>query len=165
MKCIIDNNKGLTLMEVIAVMVLVGILTAAVGTGLVQVVQGMIFSKMNAVTIQKGQIAMTKLVKEFTNINISAITTADATSITFASVKNGESGAHTVTLSGSTITFDGDVLTDQVDSFILRYYDNYDSTAQTTWQSSRRIIEITLRLKGADDVVTEFTERVKPRNL
>jgi len=165
MKCIIDSEKGFTLMEVIVVMILVSIIAVAAGTGLVQVVQGMVFTKMNAVTIQKGQIAMTKLVKEFNNINISAITAADDKSITFTSVKNGVSSPHTVTLAGSTITFDGDVLTDQVNSFTLKYYDNYDSTGQTTWQSSRRIIEITLGLKGADDVVSQLQERVKPRNL
>lgn len=165
MRSILGKNSGFTLVEMIAVMVLVGILTAVVGTGSVQMVRGMIFTKMNAVTIQKGQMTMTKLVKEFTNINIGGITAADATSITFSSVKGGTVGTHTVMLSGNTVTFDGDILTDQVDHFSLGYYDNFDGAAQTTWRSSRRIIEITLGLKGADDVVTVFRERVKPRNI
>ena len=59
---------------------------------------------------------------------------------------------------------DDDILTDQVSGFELKYYDNYDSTGETTWQPSRRIIEITLKLKGADDVISEFKARVKPRN-
>lgn len=161
----INKQKGFTLIEIIFVLIIVGIMVAVGGLGLVHVVKGMIFTKMNAATTQKGQIAMTKLVKEFSNINISSITAANATSISFTSTKNDVNSPHTVMLSGSTITFDGDIVTDQVNSFTLNYYDNYDSTAQTTWQSSRRIIEITLKLTGADGVQSEFKERVKPRNL
>jgi len=167
MKCIIDTKKGFTLLEVIVVLILAGITAAVAGMGLVQVVQGMVFTKMNAVTIQKGQIAMAKLVKEFSNI--SAVTSDSAKtndkSIEFTSVKNSVSDSHMVAFSGSKITFDGDDLTDQVNNFTLYYYDNYDSAGRITWQSSRRIIEITLGLKGANNVISEFKERVKPRNL
>jgi len=105
-------------------------------------------------------------------MRISSVTTADATSITFGFVKVDVVTNLPVTSSrtveftgGSTITYDGvDILTDQVSEFGLKYYDNYDTDGQTTWQSSRRIIEITLKLKGADDVISEFKARVKPRN-
>ncbi|PKN20638.1 MAG: hypothetical protein CVU71_02305 [Deltaproteobacteria bacterium HGW-Deltaproteobacteria-6] len=166
MKYIFRTEKGFSLLEMIIVMMMIGIMAALAALGYVQVVKGMVFTKMNAATTQKGQIAITKLVKEFANISISSISAASGTSITFQTVKNGASSpSTTVTVSGSTITFGGDVLTDQVSGFTLNYYDNYDSTAQTTWQSSRRIIEIAIRLTGADGVVSEFTARVKPRNL
>lgn len=165
MKRTFKTEKGFTLLEVIVVLIMVGIMAAVAGIGYVQVVKGMLFTKMNAATIQKGEIAITKLVKEFNNMNISSVTAADATSITFSSVKDAVSSSHTVATAGSTITYDGHVITDQVHEFSLKYYDNYDSLAQTTWQSSRRIIEITIKLKGADDVVSEFKARVKPRNL
>jgi len=165
MKRLNDSKKGFTIIEVVVVMLLVSIIGVSTALLYVYVIQGMLFSKMNATTIQKGQIAVTKLVKEFSNINISSITAAGETSITFTSVKAGVEDTHTVMLSGSTITYDGDVVTDQVSSFSMKYYDNYDSTAQTTWQSSRRIIEITLRLVGAEGVITTpFVVRVKPRN-
>lgn len=150
----------------IIVMMMIGIMAAMAGVGYVQVVKGMIFTKMNAATTQKGQIAITKLVKEFANISISSISAASGTSITFQTVNSsGTSPSTTVTISENTLTYGGDVLTDQVSGFALNYYDNYDSTAQTTWQPSRRIIEITLSLTGADGVVSEFKARVKPRNL
>lgn len=174
----IITQKGFSLVEIIVVMILVGIVAAVAGIGYVQVVKGMVFTKMNAVTVQKGQITIAKLVKEFSNINISSITAIPANppdvfnSITFTTVKNGIISPNTtVTISGSTITYGGDVLTDQVSAFTLNYYDNYDSTSVTqptgfgTWQSSRRIIEITLTLTGADGVPSVFTARVKPRNL
>ncbi len=161
-------NKGFTLIEMIAVLILVGILAATAGLGMVQAVQGMIFAKMNAATIQKGQIAMTKLVKEFNNI--SAVTAATSTSINFTSYKDGVSDSHTVARSGNTLTFDGDPITDQVSGFSLNYYNNFNDTTPfiydpATWGSARRIIEITLQLTGAGNAVSEFKERVTPRNL
>ncbi|MBP7764805.1 MAG: prepilin-type N-terminal cleavage/methylation domain-containing protein [Syntrophaceae bacterium] len=160
----ICEKKGFTLLEVLVVLILAAVLAAAAVFGYVQVVKGTLFTKKNAATIQKGQVTITKLVKEFNNINISSITAAGPTSITFTSIKNAVPGAHTVSFSGNTITYDDDILTDQVSGFELKYYDNYDSTGETTWQPSRRIIEITLKLKGADDVISEFKARVKPRN-
>jgi prepilin-type N-terminal cleavage/methylation domain-containing protein len=170
MRLFISTKKGFSVLEMIVVMLLVGSMAALAGVGYVQVVRGMLFTKMDAATIQKGELAITKLIKEFNNINISSIDpgTTNATSITFISVKDIGPSSHTVALSGDTVIFDGDILTDQVSDFSMKYYDNFDSTSETTygttWQSSRRIIEITLKLKGADDVISEFKARVKPRN-
>lgn len=159
-----NTSKGFTFLEVIIVIVLVGIIAAAAGLGYVKVVKGILFTKMNASTIQKGQITIMKLVKEFTNISISSITAANSTSITFKTVKNGESGSPVkVTLSGNEVTFGGDVLTDQVSEFTLKYYT--DSQTETTVLTAIRMIEITLKLTGADGVISEFKARAKPRNL
>jgi hypothetical protein len=62
------------------------------------------------------------------------------------------------------LKYGDDTLTDQVVDFKLAYYDDYNSVGLTTWSTKRKIIEITLKLKGADDVVSEFKARVKPRN-
>ena len=163
MKCSNGTNSGFTLVELIVVMVLVSIIAAVIGIGLVHVVQSMVFTKMNAVTIQKGQITITKLIKEFNNI--SDVTAASAISITFASYKDGVSGSHTFARSGNNITFDGDIITDQVSDFSLNYYDNFNTPPQSTWQASRKIIEIKLKLTGAGNLVSQFQERVRPRNL
>lgn len=145
-------------------MVLVGIIAAAAGMGYVKAIKGMLFTKMNASTIQKGQITITKLVKEFTNVSINSITAASATSITFKTVKKGAPGDPvTVTLAGNKVTFSGDVLTDQVSGFTLKYYS--DTQTETAVLSAIRVIEITLKLTGAEGVISEFKARVKPRNL
>ncbi len=164
------RNKGFSLIEMIAVLILVGIIASTAGLGMVQAVQGMIFAKMNAATVQKGQIAMTKLVKEFNNISAVDQANTNGTSITFTSYKDGVSDSHTVARSGNTLTFDGDPLTDQGSGFTLNYYNNFNDAAPflydpATWGSARRIIEITLQLSGAGNAISEFKERVTPRNL
>ena len=58
------EQKGFTLIEVIVVLVLVGILAAMAGTGLVAGVQGYLMASENAEISQKAQIAMTRLGRE-----------------------------------------------------------------------------------------------------
>ncbi|MDP2645544.1 MAG: hypothetical protein Q8P24_11450 [Desulfobacterales bacterium] len=163
MKRKIIQEIGFTLVEITAVLMITGIVALAAGTGAVKVVEAMVFTRINATTIQKAQFAMKKLAKEFNNI--SAVNAATANSLTFTSYHAGISGSYTVALSGGTVTFAGDTLTDQVSAFALSYYDTYDGTAQTTWQPSRRIIGIDLSLTGANNVVSQFQARVAPRNL
>ena len=179
--CIINKQKGFTLLEIIVVMILVSIVVSVAGLGIVRVVQGMVFTKTNAATTQKGQIVMTKLIKEFNNISAVDATASDAehTMITFTSVKKESSELayrkHTVQWlrNGNVVTYitydtdDSsveDVLTDQVSDFTLQYLDIYNS-ASSTWKPSSRIIEITLKLTGANDVPSVFTARVRPRNV
>ena len=158
-----EKEKGFTLLEVIVVLIIVEVIAVVAGMGIVSVVEGFIFTKMNAATVQKGQIAMARLFKECNNI--SAVTAAGATSITFDAYKNGVLASHTVALSGNTITFDGDIVADQVSGLDIGYYDSHNSAKQSTWAATRRIIEITIGLTGASGVVSEFRERVTPRNL
>ncbi len=183
MRCLLYSRKGFTLLEVILAMVLVGIIAAvAASIGLPRVMQGVIFTKMNANTTQKGQIAITKLVKEFNNISAVDGAATDGSMITFTAVKK-QGGAlvyykyrvkwypEEKVVKYTSYNEDGsikdeDVLTDQVSGFTLNYYGyNIYSTPQTTWQSSSRVIEITLTLTGANDVPSEFTARIRPRNV
>ncbi len=166
----IVSKKGFTLVEIIVVMVLVGIMGTLALMGIMPVVQGMLFTKTNADTLQKGQITMTKLVREFNNIN-SVVAGSGPASITFTSIKNGSEGTRSVMFSGNKIYYNdtggtqGDILTDQVSGFKLHYYKINSTADQGTWMSSSRIIEIELTLKGADSVESRFMVRVRPRNI
>jgi len=157
------KNKGFTLIEVIIVLTMVGIIATAAGIGIVSIVQGFVFAKGNVALVQKGQVTMAKLMKELNNV--SSVSAAGPESISFSSYRAGVLYDHTLAMAGNTITYDGDILTDQVDSFELGYYDAHDGAHETTWTSTRRIIEFTIALNGADGVVIEFTKRVRPRNL
>ena len=63
-----SNEQGFTLIEVIVTLVLVGITAALAGMWIVSIANGYIFAKMNASTIQKGQLAMARISKELSAI-------------------------------------------------------------------------------------------------
>ena len=160
------DEKGLTLIEVIVTLVLVGITAALAGMWIVSVANGYIFAKMNMGTTQKAQLAMTRLTKEFKAI--SAVTAWPAGGITYtrADISSGSLAGQTVLLSGSVLQLNGNTLTDGVSAFTLAYCDNTSCAASWT-DATSRFIEITLTLTGADNVqsTSTFTQRVAPRNL
>ncbi len=152
------NNRGFTLIEVIASLVLVGIIGAIAGMLLVQISKGFVFSKKTATTAQKGQITISRLVKEFSAIT--SISSGTATSITFT---RDPGVTHTISWAGANnpLLISTDILTDNVNSFNLEYYDSYnDPSPSTAYLPSTAMIEITLELKGADDIPSEFVNRV-----
>lgn len=163
------NKKGFTLIEVIVTLVLVGITAALAGMWLVSVVNGYLFTKMNASTVQKAQLALTRLSKEFSAI---AVTSSSGTGITYTRTDSALNPVTiTVSLAGNELKINenntGDnTLTDNVSAFTLTYCDSPDSTScPSTWSSTSRIIEITLTLTGADNTTSTFVQRVTPRNL
>ena len=162
----LSDSNGFTLIEVIVSLVLAGIIGAVAVMGTVSFVKGYVFTKMNAATAQKGQIALIRIVKE---LNVAgAVSSGTAASITFQSYKYGVAGTHTISWAGTVndpLLLDGDILVDQVSNFVLAYHDTYNSASQSSWSSSGKIIEFTLSIQGADNVSSPFTGRIVPRNL
>lgn len=99
------HQSGFTLIETIVVLVMVGIMAAVAGMGLIQITQGYIFSRLNAATAQKGQIAMARITKELGTIT--SVTAATANSITYLSndgnTRTGQSC--TIDFSGANLRF------------------------------------------------------------
>jgi len=173
-----SDEKGFTLIEVIVTLVLVGIMAALAGMWIVSVANGYVFAKMNASTVQKAQLAMTRLTKEFGAI--SSVTSADSGQITYTRTDNTLALVPvTVSLSGNALQINmnntgGNTLTDTVSGFTLRYCSNSELNQATcprdTWEPSgatepSRIIEITLTFMGANDTPSTFVQRVTPRNF
>jgi prepilin-type N-terminal cleavage/methylation domain-containing protein len=152
------NNHGFTLIEVVVSLVLVGIIGAIVGMLLVQISKGFVFSKKTAATAQKGQITISRLVKEFSSIT--SISSGTATSITFT---RDPGVTHTISWAGANnpLLIATDIVTDNVNSFNLQYYDSYnDPSPSPSYLPSTAMIEITLELKEADYIPSEFINRV-----
>jgi len=172
------SNKGFTLIELIVTLILAGIIIAAVGIGIAHVTQGFLFTKENAATLQKGQMAVSRISLELKRASIIS-DASTATSITFDSYKNAD--GQTPTLETRVIRLNGDnveivdgsgtshILTDRAaagDGLTFRYYVHHnDPEASQSLPKSAKIIVITLRLAAADGVVKTFTDRVRPRNL
>lgn len=167
MNSVAKNKDGFTMIEIIAVLAIVGILGALTIISAGRIIQGFLFTRINADTTQKGHIALNRLTKEFTNIISVDTATTNATSIDFSSSSyiDGTPGAHNVSLAGTTLVLDNDILTDNVNSFSLAYFDTFDSAKKTTWDDNKKIIEITLSLNSANDNVSTFITRVNPRNI
>jgi prepilin-type N-terminal cleavage/methylation domain-containing protein len=168
-----SDEKGFTLIEVIVTLILVGITAALAGMWIVSVANGYLFVKMNMDTLQKSKLAVARLTKEFTGIDSVNIIGTNGGQITFN--RWDESVAVlvpvTVSLSGNTLQLNvnntgNNTLTDSVNTFSLTYCDSPTSTnCPSTWSTTSRLIEITLKLTGANNILSTFTWSVTPRNL
>ncbi|HQP25955.1 MAG TPA: type II secretion system protein, partial [Smithellaceae bacterium] len=76
-------QRGFTLLEVIVTLILVGILAAIGGMGIVQAVKGYMMVRQNSVTTQKAQLAMSRITRELVEmINVPANATSTVLPIT-----------------------------------------------------------------------------------
>ena len=161
------GQAGFTLIELLLSLVLVGILVSLGGMGVVSIIQGYVFTRLNAATAQKAQVALSRLDREL--IHGSAVTSGTGTSITFECVKEGGTVTRTVSWSGvagEPLYLGGDILVDGARSFNLGYYDAPDGAKQSTWTAgSSRLIEVSLVMSAADGGDLTFTTRVIPRDL
>jgi prepilin-type N-terminal cleavage/methylation domain-containing protein len=150
--------NGFTLLEIILSLILLGIIGAVAGMGFVSITQGFIIAKRNAETVQKGQMAITRLIEELGSISTQAVSATTQTSITY--VFNGET--HTISWDGvndSTLLLNGqNILMDHVSSLQLTYHNSYDSAA-AQFSPNTRIIEMRLSLNCSSGVVKTFVNR------
>jgi len=155
------NKKGFTLIEIITSLIIIMIISVIAGMGLLEISKGYIFYKKNSTTAQQGQIAMTRLKKEISNIM--SVTSGTATSITFTRSSDPPlRPSHTISWAGgnSPLLMGGDTLVGPVTSFNLTYCNSYNSCSSPNHSSTTSIIEITLQLKGAEDTPINLIDRV-----
>ena len=167
-------QAGFTLIEMIMAMTLMGFMAAAVGMGIVNVIDGYMSSRAASTVAAKGQLALLRLSREFRVI--SSVTSASATSITFVAFHGYNADGslnnktYTVTQTGDLVTLnDGggnnDTLVDKVAALSFAYFDTYTGAAETTWAATRKVVEVTLTLEGPGNDLFAFTTRVVPRNI
>jgi len=156
MKAIKLGYSGFTLIELITAIVIVAILSVIAGMGLVQIANGFVFAKKNAIASQQGQIALTRLAKEFSAIQ--SISSATATSITYTRTP-GETHTVSWTTENQPVTIDGDTLIGNVKSFSLTYYSTYNASG-SPYSATTPVIEIALEIKGYMDTTLRFVDRV-----
>jgi prepilin-type N-terminal cleavage/methylation domain-containing protein len=165
------NKKGFTLIEVIVSLVLIGIMAAIAGMGLVKIAEGYVFAKQNAETAQKAQIAIARIVKELGAVcpppstsGCLGITAASGTSVTYTRAESSISPTpvtNNIMLSGSTVKIGllgaETTLIDGVTGFTLAYFNAAGTDSIATPANIRRI-DITLTLSGANNTSMPFNK-------
>lgn len=150
-----NGQKGFTLIEVIATLIIVGILAVLGGMGIVQAVKGYMTVKENSATTQKYQMAMSRINREIGEMM--TVSSASTNSILYMTGINNCVGTDCVRTIGldngavkiafgtnATLAANGDILLDNVTSFNIKYYQgasNFDSwpTGQDDKLSSVRV--------------------------
>lgn len=157
------NKNGFTLVEIIISLLLIGVVAALVGMSGVYLINSYFFASVNTTTMQKGQIAITRIQKELNNVKTVSPAAATATGITFTSYKDAVAVNHTLSWAGTgnNLLWDGFILTDKVSNFSLLYYDNYNVPA-TPFSENTRIIDVNLEITGYENTKAEFKARIAP---
>ena len=175
----IMSQKGFTLIEIIASLVITGILAAVVGMAIVQAVKGYMTVKDNSTATQEAQLAMSRINREI--IELTRVTSsASNTTLPIMNVSQVDAGGSII--GQRTIGFDsasnavkvafnstdvanGDIIINNVSSLTFTYYKG--STAYTSWSPSTMkdtdlsAIDVSLSLIKPN---MTFTTRITPRN-
>ena len=163
---------GFTLIEVIATLVIVGML-AVFGTSMLSnVIQGYNSARNADEVVQKAQMALQRMTVEFSQI-VPQYATGSATSITYN--YNGEPNS-IISQSGNRIVYQYNgtsyTLLDGVAAGSLRftYFTNYNSTAMTSFANNANVnlVGITFNMQGDDTSIgvnQAYSTRVKLNKL
>ena len=164
MNSVSHKTKGFTLIEVVASLVVLGVVVGIGTLFLENVVKGYGFAQSHAHLAQKGQNALMRLVGDLCRIqSIDASSGANTITYTADFSLDGVAAveSHTVTVGVSdptTLLYDGDVLIDRVSAFALSYY-AADGQAEVG-PAAARLIQVTLDLAGAGGTTSRFSTRV-----
>jgi prepilin-type N-terminal cleavage/methylation domain-containing protein len=157
----VQGEKGFTLIELITALVVFSIISVIASTGLVSVVTGYVFSKKNAESAQCGQVALTRMMKELSATD--AISSGGATSITYNSkAPPAQSRSLSWDSSRQALSIGSDALLNNVTSFNISYYRFHDDVVPSVTYSAAltSVVQVVIGVKGADDTVTMFVERI-----
>jgi hypothetical protein len=169
------HSPGFSLVELIASLLLMGIIGGIWGLGMVQVIEGFLHSRQSAETFMKGQMSMARMVKELRMA--SALETDPAPSADAISFVRTDDGRDRETRinhdpGAGTVNLNGEVLVDDVRRFYLTYAETYEddppplaNTLSALEVPEVRLITIHLDLNGPQDTVVRFETRVFLRGL
>jgi len=168
----LHRQQGFTLIEVIAVLILMGIVALALATTLVTAVEGYLFTKDSADGAQKAQLALARISKEL--LRASAISTATSTTVAYttpAGIFQVEKNNEIITLEKTdSPSYGPQTLIDNVetnygsDSFLV-----FEKLDGSTWSPADDIntlhaVKITLKVTGTSGrQIPIFKTLINPR--
>lgn len=181
----IHPRRGFTLIEVLVVMVIVGIMVAVAGMGIVAGTRGYLVAVENAHKGQKAQLAMARLTREMRAVSdVVTETFSDAGTVDRYLVYDSLEGRHAVARAGAQVLLydlsplattpagTGYPLVDGLgardDALDIRFYDRQGGQWLPGVDAVRELvrIDLALYLSGADAQAADlaFTSSVYPRS-
>ena len=172
------RESGFTLFEIIVTLVIVGLMAAVAGMGIVTGVKGYVFTRENAHLSQKSNLAMQRVTREFLemiDVDPNAVT---ANSLVYRNSRGWMAVARvnqTIKLRNGTNLPDavtGDILIDNVAGFTLSYVKDDGAGNEVAWVAGTddvtllATIEINLTLTRTDPDggTISFSTAINPRN-
>ena len=157
-------KKGFSLIELVAVLLLIGVLLLSATVSLVPLADAFLQTRTHADTAQKARLALARLTREF--ITITNVAAGSSSSITYDFLDPaGASHRHTLSWSGTPgdpLLLEGVALSDDIASFELRYHQGVGGVGQPAWFTGANVMEIVLRTLVAGE---GYTNSLTPRNL
>lgn len=152
------KKTGFTLIEMVVVLLLVGLLVFSVALSVLPATEAILLVRRNVSAAQKAQLALGRLVCEFTAIT--NVVSGSAQSLVYDMVDPaGITQRRTVAWTdGGALTLNAIPLSDDVAAFTLRYYESADAAALPSWSADAQLIEISLQSR--DIPVRTFVNRV-----
>jgi len=173
MRVSLKNRKGFTLIEVIVSLLIVSVMAAVAGMGIVEMTNAFIFAKDSNALAQKNQLAMTRLRMSLQNLTSISAAGSDTITMTRRS-PNGTLITETFQLSGGELQVRSSdftpgnfyTLADDVSSLTLSYLDG----SGNTWSSSDRLsdlsrIGISISFGASEGTDMTYVDEVLPANV
>jgi prepilin-type N-terminal cleavage/methylation domain-containing protein len=160
-------RAGFTLVEIIAVMALVGVLAAYTSIGIVQGVD-VYFASRDATELgAKGSLAINRLVRTLRNVTDISVAGPDA--VTVSLLQDGSSQTHSISQSADRLLVNGLPLADRLaanNGFNLSYFLGTGETWSLASNSLDQLayVEIRLSFESLSGIPIVFQSRVVPRN-
>ncbi len=165
----VRRQRGFTLIEIIAALVLMGILAATVFGFMGQAVRGFFIARDALEITQKAQIALNRMRIELTYLDKTQSVASSATSISYTADFAGtaENNAIAYDAGGGRVTWNGITLIDDVapsSGLVFQYRTGVGGTAKSTYATGD-IIDITLTMQDSDGSTVTFTTSVFPGKI
>ena len=173
MKSLLHNCRGFTLIEIIASLVIVGLMATVAGFGIVQMAKAFVFAKDTTTLTQKNELAMTRLRMSLQNLTSIAEAESDTISIQRRNPE-GELISESFRLNGQTLevlndSYDPDnfyALADNVAGLSLTYLDGRGDAWSTDGDMGdlARIL-ISMTMQGPEGTTVTFADEILPVNV